>query len=149
MDTGLVDQPGAFPTLHLKLVASLRAAAPGACLSLHVEGTDSQTLMRGHFIHLQQQQGDGGSAVHTLIGGPSADDSSERAGRRRDRPLGDTITRRPGTDPLYVRVPEVEPGDYRLRLDLMNGSSELQASSDARRATLYAPLRVLAQALKA
>ena len=55
----MVSEPGLFPTLYLTLVASLRAAAPGACLSLRVDGIDSQTLTRDRLILLEEQTREG------------------------------------------------------------------------------------------
>lgn len=91
---------------------------------------------------LKHEGAEGWERVHLLVGGCSS------ATAPRWEPYGTSsmfavaMTSIPGPTPLYVRLPPVAPGEYRLRLDLVHRNHEL-GEVRVRTATLYAPVRVI------
>ena len=137
----MYQEPGHFPTLYLKLVSSHRAATPGDCIRLHVDGLDSGSMVRGSTLQLEHVVDQGWERVHLLLAGRSPD-AAPRWESYSSGTFGMTLPGYRGTTPSYVRLPPVGPGDYRFRLDLVHRNHDL-GGVRARTATLYSPLRVL------
>ena len=138
----MYEEPGQFPTVYLELISSQRAASPGDCILLRVEGTDAGSMVRGGMLLLERDSLAGWEKVYILLTGrsPSAAPTWESYGT--SGMFGVTMQAIPGTTPLYVRLPPVVPGDYRFRLDLVHGNHDI-GDVQARTATLYSPLRVI------
>jgi hypothetical protein len=138
----MYEEPGLFPTLYLKLISSHRAASPGDCIQLRVEGTDAGSLVRGSLLALEREEGDGWQKSHTLIAGSSRETAPQWASYGLSNRFGVTLKGYRGTAPIHVRLPPVDPGDYRLRVDLVNGALD-SGDVRARTATLYSPVRII------
>jgi hypothetical protein len=137
-------EPGQFPTVYLKLTSSHRAASPGDCIRLRVEGTDAGSMVRGSAIVLEHEGDKGWARVHLIISGSSPTAAPQWESYGPSGMFAVTMVGYRGTKPLCVRLPPVQSGDYRLRLDLLHGDQEL-GDVRAWTATLYAPLRVVPQ----
>jgi hypothetical protein len=138
----MYEETGQFPTVYLKLVSSHRAASPGDCIRLRVDGTDAGSMVRGGMLQLERDSLVGWEKVYTLLSGrsPSAAPTWESYGA--SGRFGVTLIGVNGAAPLYVHVPPVAPGDYRFRLGLTHSNHEI-GDIKARTVTLYAPLRVI------
>jgi hypothetical protein len=118
------------------------AVAPADCIQLRVEGTDAGSLVRGSLLLLEREGASGWKRVHMLVPGRSASAAPPWKSYGTSKKVGVTLVGYRGTAPLYVRLPPVAPGDYRLRLDLVHGNLDV-GDIRARTATLYAPLRIV------
>lgn len=135
-------EPGLFPTLYLRVLASQRAAAPGDRVSLRVEGTDAGSLIRGKSLGFEQERDGDWHYVDTMIAAQSA----EQPSRWIPPGSGSFVVTAEGysaTSPLYFAVPPLEPGDYRVRLDATHANHEI-GDLQRRTATFYVPLHVMA-----
>lgn len=133
---------GRFPTVYLKLVSSHRAASPGDCIRLRAEGTDAGSMVRGGTLLLEYEGAEGWQKVNVLLTGRSPSEAPKWESYGTSGMFAVTLEAIPGPTPLYVRLPPVEPGEYRLRLDLVHRNHDI-GDVQARTATLYSPLRVV------
>jgi hypothetical protein len=135
-------EPGLFPTTYLKLVLSARAASPGSKFSLRAEGIDLGSFIGGKVLTVDREEGGEWTYVGMLIGSRSADAGSTWMPKESTARFAVTMEGYRGDQRMYFRAPFVKPGDYRLRFDLIHSNLDI-GGVQARRATLYAYLRVL------
>jgi hypothetical protein len=137
----VASESGTFPTFQLRVLLTQRAAQPGDRISLRVDGTDSDSLVRGKMLRFEQERDGDWLGVGSVAAAPSVDTPS-RWIPPGSTPFAVTLEGYSAAAPMYFDVPPLPPGDYRIRLDATHASADV-GNLRERTATLYAQLRIL------
>lgn len=145
----MLAEPGLYPTEHLAALLSQSAAEPGERLSIEIDGTDIESFIRGKELWIDQERAKEWQYVGTVTAAQFRDAPSFWLPAAAT-PLPVTLEGHQATKPQYFDVPPLDPGNYRLRVDLLYGNSgtadqtiDLARPLRLQTATLYSELQVL------